>query len=59
MTNSAHTIAATIHALPASEVYSALNTQPRGLSQVEASTRLQQVGRNALQEIKRKQRTHV
>jgi len=43
-----------IQTLPIPEVYSALGTRPQGLTQSEATTRLQQFGRNALQEIKGK-----
>jgi len=52
MTNTSDAITETIHTLPVSEVYSCLTTQPRGLTQEEADMRLQQVGRNALREIK-------
>ena len=54
MTNSFNAIRETIHTLPVSEVYASLKTRPQGLSQEEADLRLEQVGRNALQEIKGK-----
>lgn len=44
----------TIHAVPVSEVYASLSTQSRGLTENEAGTRLQQIGRNALREVKGK-----
>ena len=43
-----------IHTLPVSEVYGALRTQPRGLTQAEADERLQRFGRNAIREVKGK-----
>jgi magnesium-transporting ATPase (P-type) len=54
MAESFDSITETIHMVPVSEVYASLGTQPRGLTENEAGTRLQQVGRNALQEIKGK-----
>jgi magnesium-transporting ATPase (P-type) len=41
-----------IHALPAPEVYDALATQPQGLRQAEAASRLVGMGRNAIREVK-------
>jgi P-type Ca2+ transporter type 2C len=43
-----------IHSLPVAEVHAALATRPEGLSQAEAAERLQQVGPNAIGEIKGK-----
>lgn len=54
MAESFDSITETIHTVPVSEVYASLGTQSRGLTENEAGTRLQQVGRNALQEIKGK-----
>jgi potassium/sodium efflux P-type ATPase len=47
-------LAATIHSLPIPEVYSALQSDPDGLSLVEARNRLQRFGPNLIREIKGK-----
>ncbi len=44
----------TIHRLPISEVYTALETRPQGLTQSEAEARLQHFGSNTIREIKGK-----
>jgi magnesium-transporting ATPase (P-type) len=41
-----------VYALPADEVFEALGTGPQGLTKEEAAQRLEQYGRNAIQEAK-------
>jgi P-type Ca2+ transporter type 2C len=45
-------LGATVATLPTAEVYQALGTQPGGLTQAEATARLQRYGPNAIREIK-------
>lgn len=42
-----------IHTLPIENVYVAAQTQPRGLTQIEAQERLERYGQNTIREIKR------
>ena len=43
---------AEVHALPVDQVFDALDSSPQGLTKEEAAQRLEQYGRNAIQEAK-------
>jgi Ca2+-transporting ATPase len=43
-----------IHTLPISKVYRAMGTRPQGLTQAEATERLQRFGRNVIRKVKGK-----
>ena len=47
----AETLPCPIEALPLTDIYAALGTQPQGLTQAEAAARLQRYGRNTIRTV--------